>query len=75
MAIAIRHSPRLQNIQCIREASVRKGRAIKLINQRLDTPLGLTDGVLSAVFTLTFAEVCINIPAWQYSLTSRTSAS
>ncbi|KAF4495942.1 hypothetical protein FAGAP_7916 [Fusarium agapanthi] len=57
MAIAIRHSPRLQRTQGIREASVRKGRAIKMINERLDTPLGLTDGVLSAVFTLTFAEL------------------
>ncbi|KAF5567382.1 hypothetical protein FPHYL_3285 [Fusarium phyllophilum] len=57
MAIAIRHSPRLQKTQGIREASVRKGRAIKMINERLDTPLGLTDGVLSAVFTLTFAEL------------------
>ncbi|RBR07949.1 hypothetical protein FVER53590_10822 [Fusarium verticillioides] len=57
MAIAISHSPRLQRTQGIREASVRKGRAIKMINERLDTPLGLTDGVLSAVFTLTFAEL------------------
>ncbi|SCO57090.1 uncharacterized protein FFMR_14246 [Fusarium fujikuroi] len=57
MAIAIRHSPRLQRTQGIYEASVRKGRAIKMINERLDTPLGLTDGVLSAVFTLTFAEL------------------
>ncbi|KAH7215891.1 hypothetical protein DER44DRAFT_167376 [Fusarium oxysporum] len=57
MAIAIRHSPRLQRTHGIREASVRKGRAIKMINERLDTPLGLTDGVLSAVFTLTFAEL------------------
>ncbi|KAF4428910.1 hypothetical protein FACUT_9368 [Fusarium acutatum] len=57
MAIAIRHSPRLQRTQGIREASVHKGRAIKMINERLDTPLGLTDGVLSAVFTLTFAEL------------------
>ncbi|KAI1022101.1 hypothetical protein LB504_007543 [Fusarium proliferatum] len=49
MAIAIRHSPRLQRTQGIHEASVRKGRAIKMINERLDTPLGLTDGVLSAL--------------------------
>ncbi|KAF6513540.1 hypothetical protein HZS61_006865 [Fusarium oxysporum f. sp. conglutinans] len=61
MAIAIRHSPRLQRTQGIREASVRKGRAIKMINERLDTPLGLTDGVLSAVFTLTFAEASNSI--------------
>ncbi|KAF5602778.1 hypothetical protein FPCIR_1741 [Fusarium pseudocircinatum] len=57
MAIAIRHSPRLQRTQGVHESSVRKGRAIKMINERLDTPLGLTDGVLSAVFTLTFAEL------------------
>ncbi|KAF4455738.1 hypothetical protein F53441_1937 [Fusarium austroafricanum] len=57
MAIAMRHSPRFQNSQTRREASLRKGRAIQLINQRLGTPLGLTDGVLSAVFTLTFAEL------------------
>ncbi|KAG4263042.1 hypothetical protein FPRO04_13291 [Fusarium proliferatum] len=62
MAIAIRHSPGLQRTQSIHEASVRKGRAIKMINERLDTPLGLTDGVLSAVFTLTFAEA--TIPSW-----------
>ncbi|EXM16709.1 hypothetical protein FOTG_15040 [Fusarium oxysporum f. sp. vasinfectum 25433] len=48
MAIAIRHSPRLQRTQGIREASVRKGRAIKMINERLDTPLGLTDGLLES---------------------------
>ncbi|EMT69087.1 hypothetical protein FOC4_g10005188 [Fusarium odoratissimum] len=65
MAIAIRHSPRLQRTHGIREASVRKGRAIKMINERLDTPLGLTDGVLSAVFTLTFAEARNTaIPSW-----------
>ncbi|KAF4343284.1 hypothetical protein FBEOM_2760 [Fusarium beomiforme] len=57
MAIALRHSPRTQNAQSIRESSLRKCRAIKLINARLGTPLELTDGVLSAVFTLTFAEL------------------
>lgn len=57
VSIALRYSPRRQNPKGFREASICKGRAIKLINERLDTPLGLTDGVLSAVFTLTFAEV------------------
>lgn len=57
VAIALRHSPRLQNPKGLRDASICKGRAIKLINERLNTPLGLTDGVLSAVFTLTYAEV------------------
>jgi hypothetical protein len=32
-----------------------------MINERLNTPLGLTDGVLSAVFTLTFAEASNSI--------------
>ncbi|KAH6963114.1 hypothetical protein DER45DRAFT_552475 [Fusarium avenaceum] len=57
VSIALRYSPRRQNPKGFREASICKGRAIKLINERLDTPLGLTDGVLSAVFTLTFAEL------------------
>jgi hypothetical protein len=57
VAIALRHCPWRQNPKGFREASLCKGRAIKLINERLNTPLGLTDGVLSAVFTLTYAEV------------------
>ncbi|KAJ4256267.1 hypothetical protein NW762_009347 [Fusarium torreyae] len=57
VAIALRHCPKHRNTWGPREAAIRKGRAIKLINQRLDTPAGLTDGVLSAVFTLTYAEV------------------
>ncbi|SPJ74253.1 uncharacterized protein FTOL_03983 [Fusarium torulosum] len=57
VTIALRHCPRRQNPKGFREASLCKGRAIKLINERLNTPLGLTDGVLSAVFTLTFAEL------------------
>ncbi|KAM0266782.1 hypothetical protein ACHAPA_006559 [Fusarium lateritium] len=57
VAIALRNCPRRQNPKGFREASLCKGRAIKLINERLDTPLGLTDGVLSAVFTLTYAEL------------------
>lgn len=75
MAIAIRHSPSLQRTQGIHEASVRKGRAIKMINERLNTPLGLTDGVLSAVFTLTFAEASNRNKEPQKSLTSCASAS
>jgi hypothetical protein len=63
VSIALRHNPRRQNPKGFREASICKGRAIKLINERLDTPLGLTDGVLSAVFTLTYAEVRKPIPS------------
>ncbi|KAM0345052.1 hypothetical protein ACHAPU_006938 [Fusarium lateritium] len=56
IAIALRHSPSRQNPRGFQEAAMFKGKAIKLINQRLDTPSGLTDGVLGAVFTLTYAE-------------------
>ncbi|KAM5377904.1 hypothetical protein ACJZ2D_004808 [Fusarium nematophilum] len=56
MAIALTYSSRWDS----REGDVRKGRAIHMINQRLDSPLGLTDGVLGAVFTLTFAERLAN---------------
>lgn len=57
VAIGLKHSPKHQYAWGHREAAICKGKAIQMINQKLDTPSGLTDGVLSAVFTLTYAEV------------------
>ncbi|ETS80700.1 hypothetical protein PFICI_08229 [Pestalotiopsis fici W106-1] len=56
VSIGLKHNPRRQCMWGLRESAIRKGRAIKMINERLDTPSGLTDGLLSAVFTLTWAE-------------------
>ncbi|KAF0636263.1 hypothetical protein FPSE5266_02128 [Fusarium pseudograminearum] len=55
ISIALSHCTGQNDDVTFRQAVLHKGRAIKRINQKLSSPSGLTDGVLSAVFTLTFA--------------------
>ncbi|CEF77831.1 unnamed protein product [Fusarium graminearum] len=54
-SIALSHCTGQKDDVTFRQAVLHKGRAIKRINQKLSSPSGLTDGVLSAVFTLTYA--------------------
>ncbi|KAF7535371.1 hypothetical protein G7054_g5428 [Neopestalotiopsis clavispora] len=56
VSIGLKHDPHHRCMWGPHESAIRKGRAIKMINERLNTPAGLTDGLLSAVFTLTWAE-------------------
>ncbi|RGP77269.1 hypothetical protein FLONG3_4784 [Fusarium longipes] len=60
ISIALRHCPGQKDGATFRQAVLHKGRAIALINEKLSEPSGLTDGVLSAVFTLTYAELLGN---------------
>ncbi|QPC70545.1 hypothetical protein HYE68_001297 [Fusarium pseudograminearum] len=55
ISLALSHCTGQNDDVTFRQAVLHKGRAIKRINQKLSSPSGLTDGVLSAVFTLTFA--------------------
>ncbi|KAL6917126.1 hypothetical protein FSST1_008621 [Fusarium sambucinum] len=57
ISIAVRHCVGRKDNTAFRQALIHKGRAIRRVNQKLGLPSGLTDGVLSAVFTLTFAEL------------------
>ncbi|KAM0541291.1 hypothetical protein ACHAO7_010626 [Fusarium culmorum] len=54
-SIALSHGTGQKDDVTFRQAVLHKGRAIKRINQKLSSPSGLTDGVLGAVFTLTYA--------------------
>ncbi|KAF3021148.1 hypothetical protein E8E14_013864 [Neopestalotiopsis sp. 37M] len=56
VSIGLKHDPHHRCMWGPHESAIRKGRAIKMINERLNTPAGLSDGLLSAVFTLTWAE-------------------
>ncbi|EEU36746.1 uncharacterized protein NECHADRAFT_51893 [Fusarium vanettenii 77-13-4] len=56
MAIGLKYTPRHRTPWTSREADIRKCMAISMINKRLDTAAGLSDGMLGAVFTLAFAE-------------------
>ncbi|KAM6509985.1 hypothetical protein FALCPG4_017618 [Fusarium falciforme] len=56
MAIGLKYTPRRRSPWTSREADIRKCMAISMINKRLDTAAGLSDGMLGAVFTLAFAE-------------------
>ncbi|KAH6993039.1 hypothetical protein EDB82DRAFT_498321 [Fusarium venenatum] len=57
ISIALRHCVGRKDNTTFRQAVIHKGRAIQRVNQKLGSPSGLTDGVLSAVFTLTYAEL------------------
>ncbi|KAJ4017610.1 hypothetical protein NW752_001515 [Fusarium irregulare] len=57
VSIALQHCPGPTNTRSLQRAVLHKGRAIQMINRKLGTPSGLADGLLSAVFTLTYAEV------------------
>ncbi|RSL80294.1 hypothetical protein CEP51_006671 [Fusarium floridanum] len=56
MAIGLKYTPRHRSPWTSREADIRKYMAISMINKRLNTAAGLSDGMLGAVFTLAFAE-------------------
>ncbi|KAG8672192.1 hypothetical protein FPOAC2_05560 [Fusarium poae] len=57
ISIAVRHCTGQKDNATFRQAVFHKSRAIKRVNQKLGSPSGLTDGLLSAVFTLTYAEL------------------
>ena len=57
VSIALQHSSENTDTRSLQRAVLHKGRAIQMINRKLGTPSGLADGLLSAVFTLTYAEV------------------
>ncbi|GKU07577.1 hypothetical protein FLAG1_08313 [Fusarium langsethiae] len=60
ISIALRHCAGQKDNATFRQAVLHKGRAIKRVNQKLGSPSGLTDGILSAVFTLIYAELLEN---------------
>ncbi|KAJ4127952.1 hypothetical protein NW768_008235 [Fusarium equiseti] len=57
ISIALQQYPGNADTKSLQQAVIHKGRAIQLINRKLGTPTGLADGLLSAVFTLTYAEL------------------
>lgn len=61
MVIALRNRPGFQSPSCSDMADQHAVRAIHILNKRLSTAsTGLTDGVLSAVFTLALSERLVN---------------
>ena len=58
MAIATRHDLKLQPFESSQQATMHTYRAVSNISERLRRPTpDLTDGILGAVFTLSYCEV------------------
>ncbi|KAF4445747.1 hypothetical protein FALBO_17149 [Fusarium albosuccineum] len=60
MSIGLKYFPKWRNAWGVHAGDIHKIRAIKMINSSLGTAAGLTDGILGAVFTLTYAERLAN---------------